>query len=367
MNKCILLLLTFLFMVSHSLLAETADNKPDWTDTLTLKGDVRARFESIDEDGKDVRERGRIRARLGAYAAINENVDAAIAIASGEDDPVSANQTLGDGFSSKPIRLDLAYIDLHREPWMNGHLVLGKMKNPFIAVNNLQWDGDLNPEGAAINLAYPAGDSFTFLINGGSFWLAERSSSPESMLYGLQAAALLDTEAITLLGGVSYFIYDNMKGYETLFDSTDSFGNSAMEEADDTLTYMYEYEIAEYFASIAFSAGLPVKITGSYVENQEVDDNNRGYMVALSLGKRKDPGSVDFSYSYRSLEADAVVGVFADSDIGGGGTDIKGHQLSCGYQIGKNLVGNATYFISQKGIKEGIDYDRLQLDLTAKF
>jgi hypothetical protein len=359
-------------MIAGSILAgvtasaqETAA-KPQWTDSIKMKGDIRARFESIDEEGKDTRDRGRIRARLGAYTKVNDEIDAAIALASGNDDPVSTNETLDSGFSTKDIRLDLAYIDAHPAMLGGGNLILGKMNMPFIAVNDLQWDGDLNPEGAALQLELPT-DAVKLLANAGAFWVEERSSDPETMLYGAQVAAEMKTDAVKMTAGATFYMYDNVQGYAPIFDEESGFGNTVIEAEDGSLTYAYEYEIFELFAKVGFDVGLPVEISGNYVDNQEADDENTGYMLGIKLGKMKDVGSFEFGYSYRELEADAVLGVFADSDIGGGGSDIEGSKLSAGYQIGKNLVGNITYFISQNGIDDGNDYDRLQVDLIAKF
>lgn len=347
--------------------------KPSWADTLTFKGDIRVRGEYIDKEGSDTRERARIRARLGASANVSDEIDATIALASGNDDPVSTNQTLGEGFSTKDIRLDLAYIDIHPDAASGLNILLGKMKQPFIAVNDLQWDGDLNPEGAALNYEIPAGDLISLLLNGGAFWVEERSSEDELMLYGAQAAVQMNDEDLKLTAGASYFIYDNIEGFSPVFDPLDSFGNSVVETVDPVsgevteLAYATGFEILELFAEAGFDLGAPVVISGSYVVNQDADENDSGYMIGFKVGKLKKPGSFEFGYSYRELEADAVLGVFADSDSFGGGTDGKTHKLNLGYQIAKNLSGNLTYFTGQTGLDDGVDYDRIQLDLVTKF
>lgn len=55
------------------LLASTA-KADSWTDHLALKGDFRYRHELIDEQGKEERNRHRIRARLGFYAAVHQDL-----------------------------------------------------------------------------------------------------------------------------------------------------------------------------------------------------------------------------------------------------------------------------------------------------
>lgn len=367
MKKIVLAALAGSMLAGMNVQAQEA-SASSWADKLTLKGDLRARFESIDEEGKETRDRARLRARLGAYATVSDEVDAAIALASGDSDPVSTNQTLDEGFSSKDVKLDLAYIDLHPEV-LPGSIVLGKMIKPFINVNDLIWDGDLNPEGASAKFVF--GEGIKIHAQAGAFWVEERSSDDETMLYSAQAAAELKTDAAKITAGASYYLYDSMAGFAPIYDETDSFGNTVIESVDAdgnvTYTYAYDYELFELFAKIGFDAGLPVELTGNYVVNQDADENDTGYMFGIKLGKLKDPGSFDIGYSFRELEADAVVGAFSDSDFIGGGTDGSGHKLSLGYQIAKNLTGNATYFMSEKGIDSGVDYDRLQLDLVVKF
>lgn len=367
MNKLMIAMVAGSIMAGVSAHAQEAAAKPQWTDSLKVKGDLRIRYESIDEEGRDTRDRMRYRARLGAEAKVNDEVDAAIALASGNDDPVSTNETFDNGFSSKDARIDLAYIDLHPKALDGLNAILGKMKNPFIAVNDLQWDGDLNPEGVALNLELPASETLKLLVNGGAFWVEERSSDDETMLYGAQAAAELKTDAAKITTGASFFYYDNIEGFAPIYDAEDSFGNSVTESEDGDLAYATGFEIVELFAKVGFDAGLPVELSGNYLVNQDADDNDTGYMVGIKLGKLKDVGSFDLGYSYRELEADAAVGAFADSDIGGGGSDIKGSKITAGYQLMKNLTGNVSYFISQKGVDDGTDYDRLQIDLVAKF
>lgn len=346
---------------------------PSRMDTVAFKGDIRIRGEYIDKEGSDTRERARIRVRFGTDVKVSDEIDATIALASGEDDPVSTNQTLGDGFSSKQINLDLAYINLHPDEVSDLNILLGKMKQPFIAVNDLQWDSDLNPEGAALNYEIPAGDTISLLLNGGAFWVEERSSEDETMLYGTQAALQMNGDELKLTAGASYFFYDNIEGYAPIYDPLDSFGNSVDETVDPVtgevtdMTYATGFEILELFTEAGFNLGAPVVVSASYVVNQDADDDDTGYMVGLKVGKLKKVGSCEFGYSYRELEANAVLGVFADSDSFGGGTDGKTHKISLGYQIAKNLSTSLTYYTGQAGLDDGVDYDRVQLDLSTKF
>ncbi|MBU4366598.1 MAG: putative porin, partial [Kiritimatiellae bacterium] len=155
-----------------------------WADYITLKGDVRLRYETINDDSKVnsqgenyTRDRARIRARLGAEGKV-EDLKSGIRFSTGGADPVSGNQTLGNGFQKKDIRLDLAYIDysfLGNSP-AEVRAIGGKMENPLITMpDDLAWDADLTPEGLAAK-ARLGNDFVTILLNGEGLYLQERDA-----------------------------------------------------------------------------------------------------------------------------------------------------------------------------------------------
>ena len=123
-----------------------------WADKTTIKGDVRFRHESIEAEGKETRERERVRARLGIFGKPGSDLDLGVQFSTTEkNDPVSSNQTLGDGASRKDVFFDLAYMTWTPVSLEGLSLTGGKMENPFVTVSDLVFDGDLNPEGAAVN------------------------------------------------------------------------------------------------------------------------------------------------------------------------------------------------------------------------
>jgi hypothetical protein len=348
--------------------------KPHWSDTITLKGDLRTRYEYIDEEGKDVRHRFRIRARVGLDAQINEEVDVHLRLASGDADPVSSNQTLGDGFSSKDFQLDQAFFDWHPAKLDGLNFLGGKMENPFVRVRDLLWDDDLTPEGFALKLATQA-DKVKLMANLGVFMAEERTLTDDAYIYGGQLAAEMKPEAFTLLGGVGYFYFDNFQGYTTLYDPLKAFGNSTVKVTDpDTgevteLLYAEKYGVAEALARLTLNTRMPVSFYANGIVNTEADSSeDTGYLFGLTLGKAREPGSFELDYHYRHIEADAAVGLFVDSDVGGGGTDIEGHRIQGKYQISKNWQGVATLVVSDRNISsDESDYIRSQFDLVASF
>jgi hypothetical protein len=337
------------------------------TEDISIGGDIRFRHESIDAEGKETRDRQRVRARVSLDADVTDGVKAKFRLASGSSDPVSSNQTLDGGFSSKDFNLDRAYIEWAPVPDAGATLMLGKMKNPWAKMKGLVWDSDLNPEGVALQ----AGND-TIFFNAAYLIAEERSSDDETFMVGAQIGSNVKlTDAAKAMVGISYFGWDNMKGHGLLFDEEDSFGNSTIEAADGSLTYAEDFGQFQAFGKVSIKAGLPISVYADYIVNNDADgDQDTAYLVGFGLGKTKDPGSWSFDYNFREVEADAVVGAFTDSDSFGGGTDGDGSKLGFKYQLAKSWEFNATYFINKQGIQPGHsskDYDRLQLDLIASF
>lgn len=92
------------------LLVSTAATAADesWVDRIQFKGDIRLRYEGIDEQFEADRNRMRFRTRFGLWADVRDDVKVVVQFATGGNNPVSTNQTFDDGFSSKDIALDLA-------------------------------------------------------------------------------------------------------------------------------------------------------------------------------------------------------------------------------------------------------------------
>ena len=330
----------------------------DWTDRMRWEGDFRYRFENFDIEDIPNRNRNRVRARAALIADITPTMEVGLGLASGSDDPVSSNQTLGGGGSSKELRMDLAYFD-----WSglaNTHIVGGKFKNYIhkSGKNALLWDGDWRPEGIGVGW-----NNGMFFANGLGTWIESDSKKEQSFAYLTQAGiSILLGETIKLTAGVGYHLFDT-QGLGSFFGKDeDFFGNSFNPF---TKTYLYDYEEIELFAEMGFSLfDHPALIFSNYVENQAVDKYNTAYALGAKYGKAKNKGQWEFGYVYQKLEADSALGLLTDSDFGGGGTDSKGHILKGSYAIAKNFNAKFTYFINDVGLKSGdpFDFKRLQLD-----
>ena len=155
-----------------------------WADRIRLEGDFRYRHDAIDAENASERHRQRIRARTAIIADVSDTIEVGLGLATGDDDPVSANQTLGNASSSKDVRIDLAYATW-TTPVDGLKVSGGKFKNPFYRAggNGLLWDSDLRPEGGS--LSYKRG-ALTF--NAAGLWADESSSDNDSFIFGGQAS-----------------------------------------------------------------------------------------------------------------------------------------------------------------------------------
>jgi hypothetical protein len=338
-----------------------------WAERINWSGDFRYRYENIAQEGRDDRNRSRIRARTSLEAELSPTLDVGFGLASGGDDPVSSNVTIGGGGTSKDIKIDLAYFD-----WSgieNTRITGGKFKN-FLArpaKKGLRWDGDWRPEGLGA-----VWDNGTFFAQGLGTWLEGDSRNGTEFAWVAQGGMNMKIgDSGKLKFGAGYSAFDIAGGTPVYGDPDDFFGNSfVVDPITGELAFLYDYRNIEAFAEYSFKlGGQSVALFGNYTVNTEADENDTGYLFGAKYGSAKNRGDWDITYFYEKLEADATVGLIADSDFGGGGTDAKGHVFSGTYAFHSNWNFKATYFINQINLASGDedDYDRLQLDLNFKF
>jgi hypothetical protein len=351
--------------------AEEADQKAtaaseqiaaaSWAERMRWKGDFRYRYEYIDFENKDSRNRNRIRARAHLEADLAPTLQVGIGLATGGDDPVSSNQTIGGGGSSKDIKLDLAYFN-----WSglsNTHIIGGKFQNFLIrpAKKGLMWDGDWRPEGLGI-----VWDNGLVFAQGLGTWLQGDSRNGTEFAWIAQAGLNLKTgDWGKLKIGGGYSVFDIAGGRPLYGDDQNFYGNSfVVDPRTGDLVYKYNYQNVELFAEWSIGKFF---LFGDYTINLDADENDTGYLFGARYGAAKDKGEWDIAWFYERLEKDAVVGLLTDSDFGDGGTNARGNVFSGTYAFHKNWNFKLTYFLNEVYLEDPHDYDRFQMDLNFKF
>lgn len=348
--------------------SEKVDGVPSWVPNVKLSGDLRYRYENINTAGKKERERDRIRLRLGLDAKVNDQLDIKTRFATGTGDPVSTNQSLGEGFSSKQFRLDRAFFDWR--PNENVTFSGGKMSNPFFTPGGSQliWDGDLSPEGLAVKFK-GSGSSASPFLTLAKYWVNEKSGDGDTRMFGAQGGVTFTggkKSKVTV--GAGYYAYSDLQGLTPLVDPKNSFGNAVTKDAEDNIFYADDYKLVEAFAEVGLNLDkVPFTVYGDYVTNTGASADDTAWLAGFTVGKAANPGDWEFSYNYRRVEANAVLGTFSDSDFIGGGTNGKGHLFSTAVSLRKNTTASLTYLVNDIGLTGGKDYDRLQLDLIVRF
>ena len=328
---------------------------------IRFSGDLRYRHEAINEEGSTERERQRIRARFGVTADVAEHVRVGLTLATGNDDPVSANQSLDTGFSRKAIGVDRAFFSWAATEQLT--FTGGKMANPFYRPGNhhLIYDNDLNPEGLA--LRYSRANWFA---NYAGLWVEERAAADDSIMLGGQVGYRHALDGGTrITAGVGYYDYRATQSQTPFWD-----GAAAGNRVDAAGHYLNDFNIAQLFGELNLKAGeRPLTLFADYALNTEADDFDAGYALGAALGEVTGPGTWRIGYAYQDLEADAVIGTFTDSDWSGGGTDGRGHVVEFNYGFRDRLVFGFRYFLNDRAINAGNehDYNRLQADVQFNY
>ncbi len=351
----------------HVAKVEQQSKKSSWAENTKWKGDFRYRYESIKIEDKD--DRNRIRARITLISQLPQDVEVGFGMATGGDDPVSTNQTLGGGGSTKDVRLDLAYFNWTANSKVN--VIGGKFKNIWHRPDNNEmiWDSDWNPEGFAMTVR-----TGMLFVNGGLNWLeSDSKKSNARVAWGLQSGLKTNFGDNLLIAGIGYYDLP-VEGREVYFGDDEDFSGNSFSCSDPVdlvgCTYDNNYKEAQIFAEFRTHFGdMPVVFLGDYVKNTDVDTFDTAWAVGIKIGKASNTGLWELAYRYQDLEADSLFGLTTNSDFAGGGTDAKGHIYKGTYALNKKWQVAFTYYDNKRNGNLGTeeDYDRVQIDTKFKF
>lgn len=341
---------------------------------LQWGGDLRYRHEWLGQEAASLTSmhQHRLRARLGAKAALAANTQVEVRLATGPG-RTSTNQTLGTGasaFANYEFRLDRAYFKWTPSPLLA--LSGGRGGNPFFlpGESDLVWDADLNFDGLALNGSTQLG-AFTLFWNGGHFWIDKSSTAgrKDTMLDSLQAGARHSvTERFHWALAGAFHQYNGVLNHSGFVTTSDTSGNTSVASGT-TALYATDFNLVNVGLELGSRIrSLPIFLIGDFVHNLANTPEKTGWLAGLRIGKPKEAGDWAFGYDYRRLEKDAAVGAFTDGESFGGGTDGRGHRVGALYQVAKHWTIAATYFNGETRISTTpLDRDRFVGDLLFKF
>lgn len=373
-----------------------------WLDALVFSGDLRLRGEYFDFEqslNKPDRLRFRYRLRLGIEAQYHDWATLNLRLASGEGDPVSVNQTLGDTFRKKPINIDVASLTIAPPACDAFKLIAGKMDIPVWQpkfASPMVYDFDVTPEGAAEQLQWKFGDKARVFANAGQYVVKEFSGDENDAYFfdqqaGVEAKFGKDPKSpvvkVTGVGG--YYLTHNLPLVKV--GDSPNLGNTLV-GASATTNNLADFNVLYGRSELAWKLcdrpflGTPAMLTfsGEYDKNIKAafenvaDDQTEGWTAQVAFGEAKKKGQWQVVYQYKKLEADATWDAITDSDFGNGGTDRKGHIVKAAYNLQDWWQLGFAAFITEKisdrpntghnisGIA-GEDLLRFQVDTVVKF
>lgn len=365
---------------------------------------------------------GRVRFRLGVQTDLSPYARATARIATGNrNNPVSSNHTL-DADTSSDIYLDQAYIELYTRS-KSVRFIGGQMKNPFFRNSEVVWDNDFSMPGAVLEYSplrsmqnvNPAIDPY---IRAGYIPLDELDlGQQDKFAYAGQIGSSFQFNDTTELEfAIAYYDFNNVTGVRNPVldqgltdDTAPDFlqkGNTLFNIANSStsgeflLALASEFEVLDVGSTLTMdlSERYEAQVNLNYVKNVGWDDETfygnvgadpTGFVVLfgdpVQYSKEDEAYEVSFTIgdkavdafnrwrttiTYRSVEKDAVLDAYTNSDFHLGGTDNRGYIFSLEYGLTNNTWLHTRYLSSNEvqGLSQaGLRIDVLQVDLNMKF
>jgi hypothetical protein len=376
---------------------------------------------------QDDRQRLRLRARLAFNARISEGVTAGLRLATGSaSDRVSTNQTLGQNFNRYQFLLDRAFIRL--EPSDGLSLSAGRIANPWFSTD-LVWSDNLSFDGVSAGWQLPSTSNAKFRPYATLGWFPVRDGQPPRRgrhIVGAQVGAQWDWSPQTRIKfGLAQYDFKNFEGqvdpdfvfgegpgrsygqyeYEaglrqrgnSLFLTNNPLQIAAAGFGADDLMWGLAARFRPVAVTVAaqFSHFAPtfIGVSAELVRNsaynrQAIGDGKGvwlddarvfgvGLRVTVGAAEVRNRGDWQASLGYRWLGSDAVPDAFVDSDLGGGGTNVRGVSLGLVYGIARDSSLSLRYLsggtISSPTVRptlatrDRFSVDSLQVDMHVRF
>lgn len=359
-------------------------------------GDLRLRYEGLDQhrDVSNDRNRFRYRLRVGMEKALSDELSVAFRLASGDVGAItSTNESFDSNFAFKNIIIESVYATYKPEwanvgPFQNVEITAGKVKNPFTEGSSwMVWDSDVTPEGV-----YQRADLELFSSDAldakwknlaGQFILEEGSGSDndDAELYAFQTGFELNfkelaEKPVKFKSLMSYYNFTEF----ALAGNFQSAGNNftgVVPVPTNTLS-AGAFNLVEFYNEIRMD--LPgvgssklfmdwVTNVGEGAQLGRGQGANAAWALGVKFGEAKKKGTWELGYTYANIEANAVPSVFSDSDFGG--SDRRGSVIKGSYALTDSMkLGIATFFtnaVEGGGLRQDNDQRLLQVDLALKF
>lgn len=338
-------------------------------ENLSIKGDLRIRYEAVKKDSGTSRDRFRQRFRLGFIWKTNEDWEIGAGLKTGEvignsgaASATSANATYSSGspFENGGIFLDYAYAKHKFQDY--GFIILGQHKNPYHG-SPVIFDSDVRLIG--LTLGYKSSETPFFSTTGAyKVQTFDGSDNDDANLAIFQ----LGFEKSGFLTALTYYFYDSASAKDVL-------GTGANEV---NLLSLY----AEYSGKIDH---FKYKFYGEYSVNFGADNDGLSQVgasvprpekenEAFILGAEFNIKKWSLEYSFFHMEADSFFATLTSGSSGSAignssrANNIEGHKFGIGYSFTQNSIIEISYYLTEELVGISGNYgELLQIDLKYKF
>ena len=314
-------------------------------DPLSWFGDFRVRYEHTSAHaGLPKRNRGALRARLGAAYRVGDSVRIAARLGTGNpDDPNSTDISMGNFVDDLTVSLDQAYVAYTDERLA---AFAGKFPNPFVHTE-MVWDPDVNPYGAAAHYRLFRSDAVSASLQAMYGVVDEQIAAGDSDLFGGQLS-LRFTPAGAWAVDADVAYYDHRIG--SLINTT------AGDIRDNNLTpdgtaYLSDFDLLNASTSLqytGFGDAWPLRLTADYVKNLGAAvAEDSGYSLDVLVGNLGRIGHTRFRYGYARVETDAVLAAFSHDNTTYA-TNYRLHTVDVAYRASYQAYVNLTAFLYRR-------------------
>jgi hypothetical protein len=215
-----------------------------------------------------------------------------------------------DNFASRDARLDLAFAKIDPVDFLR--IEGGRFFLPIV-MTEMIWDEDIRPQGAALHLMIPAGQTTTF--RGTGLWSKGAHVFDDDRVTTTMLAGAFEGESYDF--GATWLRFDDIDELDPSLirqNSRDALGRLLYDR----------YQVFDFVLRLRHSGNMPAELVGNYAWNSEADDDNKGYWARLRLGSLVEARGM-LEYTYADVDRDATLAAYATDDFIWS-TGWKGHR-----------------------------------------
>lgn len=342
-----------------------------WWSQVTVGADFRARIEGFKQEEAPDRLRSRLRLRVSAGAAINDDVDVGVRLVTGNPaDPITANQTFTDWSVRKPITVDRAFVTYHPTRIPALRLGAGRFEAP-VRITNQILDDNLSWEGAYEQLATSSTNPVTLKFTAVQSPMNERSSAKDSYLFAESGQVGLAKPGYKLALTASSFAFTNPDPLAAAIADERLDARNTNRVNNLGTGFVSGFNLVDVIADATFETSrkeYPIMLTADFVKNLDaVGGDDKGVWIETQYGSAESLKTWSLGYTFSRIEEEAVLSPFLFDDMLG--TNATMHLATASYVPLRNTNIDLT-FIFGRWITPRADYNpntltRLQLSVRA--